>query len=446
LRKASFHIVTLGCDKNTVDSEGVARLLEDQGLTSSPDPAEAAIIVVNTCGFINIAREESIAVLKSAARRKKPGQALIAAGCLAELQGEELKSAVPQIDAIVGSARLGEIGSVLAGLGVEISAPESAADEWLSCRRDPGSSTAFVKIAEGCNSACCFCSIPLIKGPYRSKPPTRIVDEVSQLAERGVKEVVLVAQDTAFYGSDLPESMDLPGLIEQILAAAPALPRLRLMYTYPQRVTERLLQVMAANSQVCRYLDLPLQHSHPAVLRRMGRPSDSEKTRELIAKTREIMPDIALRTTFIVGYPGETEEEFKHLIQFIKEVQFDHAGAFAYSREAGTAAAALPGRVSEKTKQARLNRLLETQSRISLRRNQSLVGTQMPVLIEGLGEIEEAGKANEPIAAGRGCRHAPEVDGLVFVRGTVQLNEIVQVIVRSATEYDLWAETMNGKS
>ena len=431
-----FWILTLGCPKNQVDSEGMTQLLAAAGHVQCGSPEDADCIVVNTCGFIQPAREESLATLREMARLKKAGQILVAAGCMAERYGAGLQRQVPDLDGLVGTRRWSRIVPLLDILGRRrargepvnlISEGASSLVMSFPRRVRPGFS-AYLKIADGCSAPCAFCAIPMIKGAQRSKPRAEIIAEARQLAGRGVKEIILIAQDTTGYGRDRGEYDALPPLIEEIIAAVPELPWLRIMYAYPQHVTPRLIEVMAKHPQVCHYLDMPMQHGHPDVLRRMGRPADTGRTLGVIEDLRSAMPDIALRTAFIVGYPGETEDEFAVLLGFMERVAFDKVGVFLYSPEEGTRAGTLPDRVPEDIKNLRHHRAMELQQRISLEANRAQVGRQMDVLMEGLGD---------GISVGRSYRDAPEVDGLVLVEAESTVGDIVPVLITGALEYDL---------
>jgi len=410
-------------------------LLSRAGHHRASSPEEAELIIVNTCGFIDKAREESLETLQELARQKRKGQFLIAAGCLPQLWGRKLARRVPGIDAVLGTRRWMEITALVE----ELASPERDSPPVLL--GDPAQelpsftgtsaiydSTAYLKIADGCSAPCAFCTIPAIKGPARSRPSRLIVEEARRLVNQGIKEIILIAQDTTAYGRDRGEKDGLARLIEQILDVAPSLRWLRIMYAYPQHITPRLIEVMASHPQVCHYIDIPLQHAHPQVLRRMQRPHDVEKVKELIGELRRAMPDIALRTVFIVGYPGETEEEFEALLEFVEEIAFDRVGVFIYSREKGTKAASLPGQVPRRIKEERYHRLMAVQQSISLARNQAQVGRVLDVLIEGYGD---------GISVGRTYRDAPEIDGLVFIEGKLPVGTMVPVLITEAMEYDL---------
>jgi len=431
-----FHILTLGCPKNQVDSEGMAQLLAVAGHMESRSPEDADYIIVNTCGFIGPARRESLAALQEMAQHKKPGQMLIAAGCMAERYGAGLHRQVPELDGLVGTRRWTQIESLL-----DLLSRRSRGGELVNLIREgdyslvrsfPRSArlgaSAYLKIADGCSAPCAFCAIPMIKGPQRSKPRAEIVAEARQLAGLGVKEIILIAQDTTSYGRDKKEHDALPMLIEEITAVVPDLPWLRIMYAYSQHITSNLIDAMARHPQVCHYLDMPLQHGHPDVLRRMGRPVDTQQTLAIIEDLHAAMPDIALRTAFIVGYPGETEQEFTTLLEFMERIAFDKVGIFVYSAEEGTRAANLPDQIADEVKSERFERAMELQQRISLMVNEAQVGKQMDVLVEGVGD---------GISVGRTYRDAPEIDGLVLVEGESLVGDIVAVRITGAMEYDL---------
>jgi ribosomal protein S12 methylthiotransferase len=432
-----FYLLSLGCPKNTVESEGMRELLLAAGHQIADHPHDADLLIVNTCGFIEAARDESLAALRELATSKLPGQHLVAAGCMSERYGTAMADLVPSLDGIIGTRRWREITTLVDRLledqkrsalcRLPQPSPPSSLVHPLP-RRCPGLATAYVKIAEGCDAPCAFCAIPQIKGHYRSKAREAILAEIRQLVEQGVMEIILIAQDTTAYGLDLGEEDSLPSLIEHLLAATPNLPWLRIMYTSPQRVSQRLIETMAAHDQVCHYLDLPLQHAHPQVLRRMNRPHSVEQMRSAIASLRQAMPDIALRTSFIVGYPRETEEEFQTLLNFMSEIAFDRVGIFAYSREEGTRAATLPDQVPEAVKQERYERAMLQQQEISLAKNEQFIGRTLEVLIEGTGD---------GISVGRSYRDAPEVDGTVIVLDELPANEFATVRITEALEYDL---------
>jgi ribosomal protein S12 methylthiotransferase len=445
-----FYLETLGCPKNLVDAHGMSRLLKHLGYQATDDPSQAQLLIVNTCGFIEDAREESIVELRELADNKRDDQVLIAAGCLSQRWGQALVDRVPGVDALLGTRRWSEIGSLVQELWTgqgwrresslaRLGDPLLLADA-VHHRVARQGTAAYLKIADGCSAPCAFCAIPLIKGPAISRPAEAVVEDAVELVRQGVKELILIAQDTTAYGRDRGERDALPDLMQAILDRVPGSPVdgsqpglrwLRLMYAYPGHVSGRLIEVMTNDPRVCHYLDLPLQHAHPETLRRMRRPAQVERTRRLIADLRAAMPDVALRTSFIVGYPGETEREFEALLDFLAETRFDRVGVFVYSPEEGTRAAALSDAVPEKVQQERHDRLMTLQQQISLEINQAQVGRTLDVLIEGQGD---------GLSVGRSYRDAPEIDGMVLLPGEVTVGEMVPVYVTGAMEYDLVGE------
>jgi ribosomal protein S12 methylthiotransferase len=433
-----FFLLSLGCPKNTVDAEAMRGLLEDAGWRETEQSDDADVLIVNTCGFIDEAREESYAALRELAQDKRPGQFLLAVGCLSQRYGEGVQCAVPGVDGILGTREWANIAPCVEQLlGVQSDAsvrPKGEVSVVTPMRRQVQEPSAYLKIADGCSAPCAFCAIPLIKGPQRSKALAAILDEARQLVAQGVQEIILIAQDTTAYGHDLGEKDALPALIESILEAVTQLPWLRVMYAYPQHVTPRLIKTMASHPQVCHYLDLPLQHAHPDTLRRMRRSPDVEGVRRLITSLRQAMPDIALRTAFIVGYPGETEDEFTTLLGFMADTQFDKVGIFIYSPEEGTAAANLPNPVPREVAEERYARAMELQRDISLARNQMQIGRTLKVLVEGAGQ---------GISVGRCYRDAPEIDGYVLMRGEWPVGQMVKVEIEHAMEYDLEGQVLS---
>jgi ribosomal protein S12 methylthiotransferase len=464
-KQRTYHILTLGCAKNAVDSEGMHSVLSRRGYEAVNGPRAAEVVIVNTCGFIGPSRDESMGMLRELAGRKRPGQLLVAAGCLPALPGWEQTVRDEQgVDAVIKTQQW----SGIADLVDDLTGRERTPETWVASRlaadaaadgmvplplaeisgdgliapfsRTAGRPSAYVKIADGCNHTCAFCTIPSIKGPSVSKRPIAILEEVQALVAGGTKEAVFISQNTGAYGQDLQPRMTLAQMLAWVCDETPQLPWLRMHYLYPTHINPQLMETLATHDQLVPYMDFPLQHAHPAILRTMGRPSDAAQTRRTIAALRERIPDIALRTTFIVGYPGETEEQFQTLLDFLTEMQFDHVGAFTYCNEPGTRAALLPDDVPAGVKQERYARLMETQRAISLAKNRALVGRTLDVLIEGEGEVEDEDGTTVPISAGRAKRHAPEVDGLVFVSGVHPIGRIIPVRITEADEYDLWGE------
>ncbi len=432
----SFYLVSLGCAKNTVDSESMASLLINAGYQPVEKPGQAGLLIVNTCGFIKPARDESIFELRKLAHKKRRGQFLIAAGCLTERYREEVAAQVPGIDGMIGTRRWMDIMDVVQQLRTTQPKtlyhlpdfPTVGTDEHGVLRVSRQGPSAYLKIADGCRRPCAYCSIPLIKGTAVSRPMEAILREARLLQDAGVKELILIAQDTTDYGHDLGMKDGLAALIEQITMAAPQLPWLRILYAYPGYVTDRLIDLMAKTPQVLHYLDMPLQHAHPETLKRMRRPANVDWVHRTLGKMRQAMPDLALRTTFIVGYPGETEEEFQSLLDFITEIKFDRVGVFPFSFEPGTTSEPLGDPIPNELKEERVARVMQLQESISLTRNQALVGKKLPVLIEGI---------QKGVAVGRSYRDAPEIDGMVFAEGKAQVGQIVPVLISGALVHDL---------
>jgi ribosomal protein S12 methylthiotransferase len=433
-----FYLVTLGCPKNRVDSEMMEELLLQAGHRAASSARQADVVVVNTCGFIEPAREESYQTLRELAAQKGHRQRLVAAGCMAQRYGQEIRRRVPQVDAIIGTQSWPKIVMLLSQM-VEQAEGNSVPDivEWDGNlvasvkRRVESGGSAYIKIIDGCNASCAFCAIPFIKGPQRSKPAPEIVREAQELSAQGVREIVLIGQDTTAYGRDHGERDGLPLLLRSMMEAAPELGWLRLMYAYPQHVSPRLIQLMAENPVICHYLDLPLQHGHPAVLRRMRRPHDVDQVLRLVEALRTAMPDIALRSTFIVGFPGETEQEFEGLLTFMRSTALDKVGVFAYSREEGTPAGDYPDQVDAATIAERYDRAMLCQQEISLSRNRAQIGRELPILVEGSGD---------GLIVGRSYREAPEIDGMVLLGGEATAGEFLAGRIVGAQEYDLIAE------
>jgi ribosomal protein S12 methylthiotransferase len=437
MAKNTFHLVSLGCAKNTVDSDSMAQLLLHDGYLSMDDPGKAAVLIVNTCGFIGPAKEESYRVLGELAKSKRDGQVLIAAGCLTQRYGVEVAQKVQGIDGILGTRRWMDIVQVVKEVR-KGPRPEPlyhlpgaatvGSDENNTMRVSVAGASAYIKVADGCRRPCAFCAIPLIKGTAVSRPVESIINEAHKLHDAGVRELVLIAQDTTDYGHDLGMKDGLAVLLEQLTDSVPQMDWIRVMYAYPGYVTDRLIEVMATRKQILPYLDMPLQHAHPKTLYRMKRPSNIDWVHKTLAKMRSTIPDLAIRTTFLVGYPGETEEEFQALYDFVKEIRFDRVGAFQFSFEPGTTSEPLGDPVPAEVKQERYERLMELQQTISLQVNQSYVGKTLDVLVEGF---------DNGIAIGRSYRDAPEIDGMVFIEGQARVGDIVPVRIGGAMAYDL---------
>ncbi|NTW97842.1 MAG: 30S ribosomal protein S12 methylthiotransferase RimO [Oscillochloris sp.] len=454
-----YHIVTLGCPKNSVDSEGMDGILAGEGHTRAAGADDADVIIVNTCSFIAAARAETTSVLRDLGAQKRADQRLIAAGCMAQSHGD-IVAAVAGVDGTLSTQqwmRVGELvgeraspnGRQVPIIGLEpltaaaqpaARSPQPSYADWRTAqiRRTRSAPSAYLKISDGCNLRCAFCTIPSFKGDMASKPLGAVLAEAQDLAANGVREIVLVAQHLTDYGRDLGITDGLATLLDEICQALPKQIWLRLMYAYPHGISERLIQVMAERPQVLPYLDMPLQHAHPETLRRMRRPPDSDRTRGVIRDLRAAMPDIAMRSTFIVGYPGESSAEFKQLLAFLDEVRLDRVGAFRYSQEPGTLAATLPDQVRPQVIEKRWHELMQLQQGISRERSQRWLDRTIDVLVEGRGSADNG----RPLALGRSFRDAPEVDGQVFVWGEPSVGEVVTVQVTQATDYDLWGEVV----
>jgi ribosomal protein S12 methylthiotransferase len=440
-RQKTFHFVSLGCAKNTVDSEAMEQLLLAAGHRRALDAASAELVIVNTCGFIESAKQESIDTLLELGAAKRVDQKLIATGCLVERYPTELAPELPMVDAFVGARNWDALPDVVSQLEearapgsslalVELAPPGELALE-IGTRRASGPS-AYVKISDGCDQRCAFCAIPFMKGNHRSKPAELIEREIGQLLEQGVREVVLVGQDTTRYGHDLGQRDGLAALLERITERFPDLPWIRVMYAYPRHITERFLGVLRERPAVLPYLDMPLQHTHPWTLARMRRPH--RDIDDLVAWMRDRVPGLVLRTTFIVGFPGETSDEFEYLVESVRRLRFERVGAFTYSDEEGTAAYGMAERVADAEKRHRRGRLMAAARDITIAAHRQLVGQEVDVLIEGRPEDGSAWYA------GRSYRDAPEVDGLVLVKAeSLPIGEFVRVRIERALAYDLLA-------
>lgn len=433
--------VSLGCDKNLVDTEMMLGLLRDRGYTFTDDESEADIVVVNTCCFIGDAKEESVNTLLEMADLKDSGQikVLIAAGCLAQRCREEIRKEIPQVDAVVGTGAIEDIADAveeaLRGRSFESyreldSAPVSFPKRILTT----GGHFAYLKIAEGCNKRCSYCIIPKVRGSYRSVSLEELTAQASVLAAQGVRELILVAQETTLYGTDLYGRKCLPQLLRK-LADIDGIYWIRILYCYPEEITEELIETIAGEPKICHYLDIPIQHASDRVLGRMGRRTRQEELRRQIAKLREHIPDICLRTTLISGFPGETEEEFQELYRFVNEMEFDRLGVFPYSQEEDTPAADMPDQVAEEIKEARRDELMELQQAIAFEKAEDMVGRVLDVMVEGK-------VADEDVYVTRTYRDAPGVDGYLFLNTTAALmtGDFVKVLVTDYNEYDLIGE------
>ncbi|MBR6712520.1 MAG: 30S ribosomal protein S12 methylthiotransferase RimO [Selenomonadaceae bacterium] len=436
--KAGF--VSLGCAKNLVDTEVMLGIMQERGIELTANPADADILIVNTCAFILSAKEESITTILHLADFKKGRcRALIVAGCLGQLYKRELLDEMPEVDAVIGTGawnRIMEaIAETLSGRRVILLGEREIIYDAKTPRlRTTPPYTAYVKIAEGCNNRCSFCSIPLIRGRQISRPIEDIKLEVERLASQGVKEINLIAQDTTAYGIDLYGKPQLVELLRELVKVD--VPWIRILYAYPRRFTDELIDLIAAEPKICNYVDLPLQHASNKILKLMNRPDTRESIEALLKKIRAKIPGVVIRSTFIVGFPGETEDDFHELKDFLREQRLDKVGIFTYSREEGTAAYDFPEQISEEVMQERYHDLMSMQSLISQELNEALEGQELEVLIENRDE-----EVNQ-VVAGRSYRDAPEVDGLVYIEndGRSQAGDLVRVKVLAGFVYDIAAE------
>jgi len=426
--------VSLGCAKNTVDSDSMSQLLQKAGYRYVTRPQNADVIIVNTCGFIDTARKESTDVLINLVKTKKKGQIIIAAGCFVQIAGDEISRTIKGIDGTIGTRRWKDIVRLVDSLTAASASKARYNLPDISARIDGirqvsvQGGSAYLKIADGCRRPCAFCAIPLIKGTLVSRPESSIIADARHLEKAGVKEMILIAQDTTDYGYDLGLKNGLAKLLTELTAAAPGIKWIRIMYAYPGYVTDELIEVMAQYKQIVPYLDIPLQHAHPSVLRRMGRPANIDWVYKTVTKMRSTIPGLALRTTFIVGYPGETEKQFQTLLDFVEEMRFDRMGAFKFSFEKGTTSAPLGDTIPNDIKQERFGRLMAKQQQISLELNQHFIGHDLDVLVEG---------TKQGISIGRSYRDAPEIDGMVFVKGKYKKGQMLRVHIEKATVYDI---------
>ncbi|MGN0160673.1 MAG: 30S ribosomal protein S12 methylthiotransferase RimO [Lachnospiraceae bacterium] len=433
--------ISLGCDKNLVDSEIMMGLLAKKGITFTDDETEADIILINTCCFIGDAKEESVNTILEMAEYKKSGscKVLMVTGCLAQRYRQEILEEIPEVDAIVGTASFDKIAEVLEG--VLAGKTETVFEDLkrlpdITTKRlvSTGGHYAYLKIAEGCEKNCTYCIIPKIRGPYRSYPMEQLVDQARSLVEGGVKELLLVAQETTLYGVDLYGEKSLHKLLEE-LCKIDGLYWIRVLYCYPEEIYDGLIEVMKKEPKICHYLDLPIQHANDTVLRRMGRRTNQQQLRDKIARLRREIPDIALRTSLIAGFPGETKEAHEEMMAFVDEIEFDRLGVFAYSPEEDTPAFSFPDQIDEETREEWRDEIMELQQEVSMDKCEERIGKTFMVMIEGK-------VADENAYVGRTYMDAPNVDGYVFVNTSEELmtGDFVPVKVTGALEYDLIGE------
>lgn len=433
--------ISLGCDKNLVDSEVMLGMLSEEGYQFTDDETQADGAVVNTCCFIGDAKEESINTILELAELRKSGQlkALIVAGCLAQRYREEIRKEIPEVDAIVGTTAFSAIAAALREV------LEKRPRNYFEALDKPpaggrkrvmttGGYYAYLKIAEGCDKHCTYCIIPRVRGNYRSVPMEELLREAGELAKGGVRELILVAQETTLYGTDLYGEKSLPKLLKE-LCKIEGLYWIRILYCYPEEITGELIQVMKEEEKICHYLDIPIQSGSDSVLKRMGRKTCKEQISAMIRELREEIPDICLRTTLIAGFPGESEEDHEKSLELVDEAEFDRLGVFAYSQEEDTPAAQMPGQIPEETKQRRRDELMELQQEIAFEAAEKMTGRRLKVMIEGK-------LAGEDVYVARTYKDAPGVDGYLFINTARQLmsGDFVEVLVISSNEYDLIGE------
>ena len=456
-----IYLVSLGCDKNLVDSEIMLGLLSKEGYAITNELSEADYAIVNSCCFIGDAKEESINTIIEIGELKKKGKlkGLIVTGCLAQRYQSMITDELPEADAVIGTTAYDNIVSAIA----EIKSKNGLADKSLYIedlerlaggeehRLVPaGEISSYIKIAEGCNKRCTYCIIPYIRGNYRSIPMETIVKEAEELAKQGTKELLLVAQETTLYGVDIYGKKALPELVHE-LSKISGIEWIRLLYCYPEEITDEIIEAIKNEKKVCHYIDLPIQHSSDAILRKMARKTNQAELRERIAKLRKEIPDITLRTTLITGFPGETDEDFKELYNFVDEMEFDRLGVFTYSAEEGTPAAEMEGQVDEEVKIARRNEIMELQQEISAEKAEGRIGKVYEVLVEGtvpsdsvngeaFASIREVNEDGRKVYIGRTYMDAPDVDGQVFFESDYEImsGELVEVEIIASDEYDLF--------
>jgi ribosomal protein S12 methylthiotransferase len=452
LKKTSqdkLHIISLGCSKNLIDSEVMGGLLTQAGLQMVEKSDEADLILINTCAFINTAKEEALEEILTLVQEKKKGLhnfRLVVAGCLAQRYGRELIELLPEVDLFVGTGEVGNIVSHISKLKegkattAAITKPDFLMTSELPRILSSKSVSAYLKISDGCSNCCTYCVIPSIRGKARSRYPADILREASSLAARGIKEIIITGQDTTSYGRDLNSRPRLAELLSS-MGKIRGIKWLRLLYAHPAHITTEVLETIVAHKKICRYIDLPVQHIDDTILCAMNRKVTSAQIFEVLTRARRIIPDVALRTSLIVGFPGETQKRFERLLDFVRETKFDHLGVFTYSREEGTSAAALKGQVPEKEKERRREIIMNEQASISQAINQKLIGSIQEVL------LEEKSDRPDFDFMGRCRRQAPEIDGITYVKaGPAQIGEIIKCRITAADDYDLFSEVISQDS
>lgn len=434
-------MVSLGCPKNLVDSEVMLGIVQENDFEVTNDPSQADIIIVNTCGFIESAKEESVNTILQMTEYKNNGTCkyLIVTGCLSQRYAEELSADIPEADAFVGTDCFTDIAWVLEQVMqgkklIHMTKNEAVAGVKSRMLTTP-EYMAYLKIAEGCDNCCSYCIIPKLRGPYTSRPYDEIIEEAKALAAGGIKEIIVVAQDTTRYGEDLYDKLLLPQLLKD-LNAIEGLKWIRVMYCYPNNFTDELIEAFATLDKVCKYVDIPLQHASNSLLSSMNRYDTKEEVEALLDKLRTRIPDIAIRTTFIVGFPGETESDFEELKEFVAAQRFENAGVFKYSQEEGTVAGSMPNQIDDEIKENRYHELMALQAEISEAMHQNLEGKELTVVIEGFDE------ENPNLAVARSYREAPEIDGSIFVENAsaLKIGDFVKVRIMQGFTYEMVAE------
>ena len=445
LSKQKVSMVSLGCAKNLVDAEVMLGHLPAERFEIVTDESQAEIIIVNTCAFISDAKEESVETILEVADHKLNGNCrlLVVTGCLPQRYAAELAADLPEVDIFIGTGELPRLvelidahqeqGGALQAIGV----PHYLYDHTTPRVKSSPFYSTYVKIAEGCDNYCSYCIIPQLRGPLRSRSIESVVSEVTGLVADGVKEINLIAQDLTAFGLDRKDGSTLAGLLRE-LVKIDGLHWLRLLYAYPDGISDELIELIATEEKICNYLDVPFQHISDTILGLMNRRIDQQAIRGLVERLRRAIPDLTLRTSFIVGFPGETEQQFAELLAFVKEGHFDRVGVFRYSREEGTSAATLPDQVAERTKKSRMDKLMKAQQRVSFRRNRALVDHIEPVLVEGYSEETDL------LLSGRSVRQAPDIDGQVYITdGQAEIGDIVPLRITDSSDYDLIGEIVD---
>jgi ribosomal protein S12 methylthiotransferase len=444
IRPDKLHIISLGCSKNLIDSEVMSGLLSQSGRQLVGKREEADIVIVNTCAFINPAKEEAIEEILTLAEEKKKGRRefrLIVAGCLAQRYGKELLTQIPEVDLFIGTGEVANIVRHINGLDKEkagraavITRPDFLMNSQHARVLSSTAASTYLKISDGCSNCCTYCAIPSIRGKARSRQPADILREAASLVARGIKEIIITGQDTTAYGRDLKSRPQLSELLSD-MAKIRGIKWLRLLYAHPAHITTDVLEEIAAGKKICRYIDLPIQHIDDGILKAMNRKVTSAQISAIIARARRIIPGVAIRTSLIVGFPGETQRKFDRLLDFVRSTKFDHLGVFTYSREEGTGAAELKSQIPEKEKELRREIIMNEQAAISRAVNKTLIGKDLEVL------IEEKSDRTDFAFMGRCCRQAPEIDGVTYVKtGKAQIGSIARCHIIAADDYDLFSE------